>query len=157
MRGICTGRISNSKNQLNKTHMSVNDKPFLGRGWSFPPSFPSNGKSVGMVSAEEDIKQSLEILLRTELGERTMQPSYGSELSSLLFEPFDVTFGTYIKDRINSAILQYESRIISENIEIIPQPLEGRVDIEITFTISTTNTRHNIVFPFYIIEGTNIR
>lgn len=136
--------------------MAIEDKPFLGKGWGFPPTFTIEGRSVEMVRAETDIKQCLEILLQTIPGERIMQPRFGSELTALLFEPMDVTFSTYIKDRIANAILLYEPRIVLDNIEITQVPNEGRIDIEVIFTVTATNTRNNIVFPFYLNEGTNI-
>lgn len=137
--------------------MSLEDKTFLGRGWSFPPTFTPRGRSITMVSAEEDIKQSLEVLFSTAQGERVLNPSFGSDLNALLFEPSDVSFMEYIKDRLKSSILLYEPRITVDGIEMVTAVLEGRIDIEITFTINTTNTRHNMVFPFYLNEGTNIK
>lgn len=136
--------------------MAENIKTILGKGWSFPPTFDRHNKKVEMVSNEDDIYQSLQILLSTGLGERVMQPDYGSELSQLLFEPIDVTFETYIKDRIKDAILYHEPRITTNLIEIERNEMEGLINISIDFTIRTTNSRSNIVFPFYLNEATNI-
>ena len=51
-----------------------NEPAFLGRGWSFPPSFDHTTGQIRLVEGIEDINQSLEILLSTSLGERVMQP-----------------------------------------------------------------------------------
>ena len=65
--------------------MIVNDNDvFLGTGWSFPPTFQTSGKEVEMVSYEQDIKESLHILLSTSPGERIMQPSFGCDLKKIL-------------------------------------------------------------------------
>ena len=55
------------------------DKRFLGTGWAFPPEFHRYGEQAGvkLVSEEEDIRESLGILLSTRPGERIMQPGYG--------------------------------------------------------------------------------
>ncbi len=136
--------------------MAEKRKTFLGTGWGFPPTFDRHNKSVEMVSNEDDIYQSLEILLSTGLGERVMQPEYGSDLSKLIFEPIDVTFESLIKDRISDAILYHEPRITVDNIELERKETEGLINISIDFTVRTTNSRSNIVFPFYLNEATNI-
>ena len=131
-------------------------RSFLGTGWSFPPTFVQSSHSVAMTSDEEDIRASLEILLSTTIGERVMQPKYGCNLHRLLFEPLDTTLQAYMKDLIKTAILYFEPRIILDDVILEPEPLEGRVVIEIHYTIAGTNTRNNFVYPFYIEEGTQV-
>lgn len=126
-----------------------------GTGWGFPPTF-KRGSGVQMVSDEEDIRQSLEILLTTQTGERVMQPKYGCNMQRLVFEPLDTSLQTYMKHLINTAILYFEPRIILNNVVLEPRANEGRIDINLDYTIATTNTRHNYVYPFYKEEGTEI-
>lgn len=132
------------------------DIPFLGRGWGFPPEFRKGKLGVRMVSGAEDIKESLFILLSTKLGERFMTPDFGCDLDSLLFEPIDLDLEQKLEDEIKRAILLYETRINVEEIHFTPQPEEGIIHINVEYTIRTTNTRTNIVFPFYLTEGTNL-
>ena len=129
---------------------------FLGRGWGFPPEFSRGGNSVEMFEAEKDIQSSLEILLATALGERVMEPGYGCNLDKLVFEPLDTTFSTFITEQIRTAILFNEPRVVLENVDYFTNNLEGRIDISIDYTIISTNTRANLVFPFYLNEGTDI-
>lgn len=135
------------------------DKSFLGTGWAFPPQFDNNG-SVKRVTAEDDIRESLHILLSTTPGERVMQPSYGCDLKSQVFEEIDEEAATVIADLIKRAILFFEPRItverISVDIENVEDQLNGIIQIFITYTIRATNNRQNIVYPFYFAEGTNI-
>lgn len=134
-----------------------NKKAFLGTGWAFPPEFIKGQKVTKMISEEEDIKSSLEILLSTRLGERIMLPSYGCNLDELLFENLDRTLITYIVDLIKTAILYHEPRIDVKKIGISEtEPLEGKLIIEIDYVVRATNSRTNMVFPFYKEEGTNI-
>ena len=129
--------------------------PFLGAGWAFPPQFLKEGTTVEMVSAREDIEQSLAILLSTLPGERLMQPQYGCDLTPLIFEPLTTSLITDISDRVRTSILYFEPRIVPERISVTAgDPLEGVVLIEVDYKISSTNARHNFVFPFYKAEGT---
>lgn len=135
----------------------ANNQSFLGRGWSFPPAFDKTNKGVAMLEEEVDIKSSLEILLSTKLGERVMVPEYGCAMENLLFEPLTTTLATFMKDLIKTAILYYEPRIDVEKIDMSESDeLEGKVIISIDYLVRSTNTRYNIVFPYYKNEGTNI-
>ncbi len=131
---------------------------FLGTGWSFPPTFSKATSEVDMISDEEDIQSSLQILLTTRQGERVMRPDYGCNLDELVFEPLTTTFKTYIKDLIATAILYYESRIDVNKIDLDDTgELEGRILIIIDYTVRSTNSRFNFVFPFYKNEATDIK
>jgi len=133
------------------------ERSFLGRGWGFPPEFNKGTKAVGMLEDEDDIKSSLEILLSTRLGERIMVPNYGCNLDELLFKPLDLTLKTYIVDLIKTAILYHEPRIDVNKIKIEPDnELEGLLMINIDYTVRTTNSRKNMVFPFYKEEGNEL-
>lgn len=131
-------------------------KAFLGRGWSFPPNFVKGGNAVDMFEAEIDIKSSLVIILSTTVGERIMQPEFGSNLDKLVFEPLDRTFATYITQLIRNAILYFEPRITLDDVTYETDELNGKIDILINYTINGTNNRSNIVFPYYFNEGTDI-
>ena len=130
---------------------------FLGTGWSFPPVFDPQLKGVKTSSDEQDIEESLKILLSTRLGERIMEPGYGCNLEDLLFSPMDLTLETFVKDQIETAILYHEPRIDPKKIDLTESnSLEGQLLILIEYTIRATNSRKNMVFPFYRGEGSEI-
>lgn len=135
----------------------MDDKAFLGTGWSFPPAFDRQLKSVSMVSGIEDINESLDILLSTSLGERVMQPRYGANLKDYQFEGLNPTMISYLRDLIERAILFYEPRIRVDKVSVSEKDtfdlLEGRLIIEIDYTISAVNTRFNYVYDFYLREA----
>ena len=127
---------------------------FMGTGWSFPPRFSRDRQGVETVSDTDDIRESLQILLSTALGERVMQPKYGCNLDDLLFEPLNTTVRTYIRGLVKQAILIYEPRIQLNDvtIEMIDEP-GGRVDLVVDYTVRSTNSRFNLVYPFYRQEA----
>ncbi len=130
-------------------------KSFLGTGWGFPPEFSKNPPQPGMLSDADDIQSSLEILLSTRQGERVMRPDYGCNLDELVFEPLTTTFKTYIQDLIRTAILYHEPRIDVNKIDLDDTgELDGRIIISIDYTVRSTNSRFNFVFPFYKKEST---
>ncbi len=131
---------------------------FLGVGWSFPPTFNTDMKAVEMTEKETDIERSLEILLTTTIGERVMQPKYGCNMDTLLFEPLNTTVKTIMIDKIKTAILFFEPRIDAKKITLNAQnELEGEVIVEVDYIVRATNSRFNFVFPYYIKEGTELK
>jgi uncharacterized protein len=144
-----------------------NKKSFLGTGWKFPPTFHKEYHGVEMISDEEDIRSSLDILFSTDPSERVMQPLYGSALRKFVFEPMNVSTKTMIEKIIKEALMYHEPRIIADKIQvgleesadprlINSSNTEGILYISIEYRIITTNTRYNYVFPFYYNEGTNL-
>src|SRR4030042_1612721 len=101
--------------------------PFLGIGWSFPPTFNKSLGTVQMTSGEEDINNSLEILLSTEIGERLIEPNYGCNLKNLVFEPIDASLLAYIEELITNAIVYFEPRIKLERVKITESQEEGKL------------------------------
>ena len=132
-------------------------KTFLGIGWKFPPTFDKRIKSVEMVSEEEDIRQSLYILLSTKQGERIINPDYGSDVQSMVFEPIGSNTSTYLKESIRRAVLHYEPRITLENVSVDEDGEEdGLLLVNLDYTVRKTNSRTNMVYPYYILEGPDI-
>jgi uncharacterized protein len=143
---------------LNKTaYTQKMNLPFLGRGWSFPPTFNRTASGVEMLEDEADIVSSLEVLLSTAQGERVMLPQYGCNLDELLFENLDTRMKTLMADKVESAILYHEPRIELENVFLDEsRELEGVVLINIVYRVKTTNSRFNLVFPYYKLEATDV-
>jgi hypothetical protein len=131
------------------------DNPFLGTGWSFPPSFSAGGEAVGTVSGVDDIEQSLALLLATRRGERVMQPDFGCELSGFLFGEISRGLMGRVRDTIADAVLQHEPRIVLNGVDVSDaQAADGILQIAIDYTVRATNSRYNMVYPFYLSEAT---
>jgi uncharacterized protein len=127
------------------------EENFLGRGWSFPPTFTQQG--VVMTAGVEDVERSLDILLSTHLRERILTPGYGCNLSDFLFEPIDIALRARVREMVKTAILYHEPRIDPLDVQL-EQPAEspGTLLITVEFRIRATNTRYNYVYPFYLEE-----
>ena len=133
------------------------DKAFLGTGWTFPPTFNRYAGRVETIAAEEDIRQSIQIILKTQPGERLMQPTFGCDLHQFLFAGFEQSTIVSLKRAIADALLYHEPRISVNRINInTHQETEGLLLVEIDYTIRQTNARDNLVYPFYLTEATNI-
>lgn len=130
------------------------DPTFLGTGWAFPPAFTNDGAAVAMVSGAEDIAQSLHILLSTRLGERIMQEEFGCNLADYQFAEINASFISQLHDTIATAIVSYEARIDLLDLTVEQQPAQPELLlIQLTYAIRGTNSRFNLVYPFYLNEG----
>jgi Bacteriophage baseplate protein W len=134
----------------------ADDQQFLGRGWGFPVTFANQGRTVAVAEAEEDIRQSLQILLSTHVGERVLNPTFGWKRDALMFEALSTSFAAYLVREIETAILFFESRIELNRVSFDATPgQDGLMLIRIDYTVRTTNTRTNLVYPFYVDQATN--
>lgn len=135
--------------------MNQAQSDFLGTGWGFPPAFSKGGEDVLMVSREEDIMQSLLILLGTSLHERAMREDYGCNLRDYLFEELDARLLNQLRDAISNSIRLHEPRINLEDIHFDVQAdyTQSLINIGIQFLVRSTNSRYNMVYPFYLAEG----
>jgi len=137
--------------------MSMENKSFLGIGWSFPPTFDAASHSVVMVADEEDIAQSLRIILFTSFGERVMLPEFGSNIDNSVFQPVDSSLINTLSEGVRSSVMRFEPRISLHAVNVSnDESVEGRLNIKLEYSIRLTNVRTNIVFPFYFKEGTNV-
>ncbi len=133
------------------------NKPYLGKGWGFPPRFILNTWETGveMVSDETDIRQSLQILFATPVGQRVHLWGYGHVLDRWVFHGMDLTTRTLMEDSIRQAVLNHEPRITLEEVIIAFQDdAETHVSIALHYMVKKTNSRSNFVFPFYLKERT---
>lgn len=132
--------------------MSTN--PIIGQGWGFPVLFQSPDLGVNLVSGHEDIRQSLHILLGTALGERAMRPEWGSVLASYLFMEMTTDNLSYLSEQVADAINRNERRIELHGVDVdTSMATAGMLLIQINYTVRATNTRDNMVYPFYLQEN----
>ncbi|MEJ2457618.1 MAG: GPW/gp25 family protein [Novosphingobium sp.] len=127
---------------------------FLGRGWSFPPSFIRSSASVTMAGGDTDIRQSLWIILSTSLGERIMLATFGCDLMSKVFTALTTTTANEISTMVTRAIIEWEPRVTVESVTVTDSELDGWLDISIDYIVRETNSRSNLVYPYCRMEAT---
>ena len=131
----------------------MRDISFLGRGWSFPVMFLDTGTK--MSEFEEDIHESLRILLMTYPGGRTMRPDFGCRLRDYCFESYSLRLITLIQSEVRRAILMNEPRVDVENVNVMESEKKEVLKVEVVYVVRSTNSRMNLVFPFYLNEATD--
>lgn len=129
-------------------------KSFLGRGWKFPVQIDPTTGRFAMSVAEQDIRESIYIILATAPGERVMRPEFGCGIHDLVFSPMNsVTLGLF-ESRVREAITRWEARVEISKLEIsTKEASKGKLEIDLTFVMLETNSEFNLVFPFYLTEG----
>jgi uncharacterized protein len=130
--------------------MKVED--FLGSGWKYPISI-KNGKIVSS-GGEDSIRESIIIIITTAKGERIMRPDFGCEINELVFSQNTTSTATLIEFYVKEALLKWEPRI--EVLDVVASSDEDesyKLVINIEYMVKTTNTRDNLVYPFYLDKG----
>jgi phage baseplate assembly protein W len=123
---------------------------FRGSGWRFP-IVPDAGGGLRYVDGDENVGQSLALLLSTGWGERVMRPRFGTNARELVFAPGSVTNVASLETSVRDAVGDHEPRVDLVSVVATPDPREPeRVDIEVTYTVRRSNTRASFVFPFYL-------
>jgi phage baseplate assembly protein W len=139
--------------------MTTNDfttdrKDFLGRGWAMPVELDSRTGAVASVAYEEDIRQSIRIILETAPGERVMRPNFGCGIHELVFTAVDSTAIQLIRSTVEETLRRCEARIDVLSVEVDEAATtEGKLLVEIEYRVRKTNQTGNLVFPFYFREG----
>lgn len=127
--------------------------PILGRGVRFP-FHPGTGGGFAFVDGEAVVAQSIEMILLTALGERQMRFEFGSDLPRLIFSPITSSTLVEIEQAARNALRDWEHRIVVRSVSAVPDPdLESKVTLTIAYDIPQTNSRGNLVFPFYLQGG----
>lgn len=133
---------------------ALSDSNFLGTGWTFPPTFDGATDQLHLSSGDANIKQSIDVVLQTPKGSRSLQPTYGCDLSRFIFRQIDATAQAQMIESVKQTLLDCEPRIKVESVAFSSLGEGSMVALNICFQIKQTNTRHNHVFPFSLIEGT---
>jgi phage baseplate assembly protein W len=124
---------------------------FLGRGWAFPVC--EEAGRTATAEFDEDVAQAIRIILGTDPGERVMRPDFGAGLSAFVFEPMTPTTLEALRQRVQEALVDWEPRIDVEQVGVTAEPDAGKVLIAVSYRVRGTNSHQNLVYPFYLEEG----
>jgi phage baseplate assembly protein W len=129
-------------------------KDFLGAGWKFPLRVDPTGRIV-LSRQEEDIKEAIWIILSTAKGERAMRPEFGCGIHDLAFAPNNPATRNLVETTVREALNTFEDRIEILNLNVSGDEADtGKLMISLDYQVKSTNGRFNLVFPFYLKEGT---
>ena len=129
-------------------------KDFLGRGWKFPIAVDAAGR-IALSEYEDDVREAIRIILMTARGERVMQPDFGAGLYDFVFASMSSTTLGRVQRAVEDALVKWEPRVEVTAVSVEPDEGEiGKLLINIDYRVRATNTRFNLVFPFYLKEQT---
>lgn len=126
------------------------NKRFLGSGMKFPPQIDKSTGRFVLSAGEQSVKESIYLILMTHRGERWLEPMFGARLLDYSFMDTSPTILGLMKNDLMSVLLEQEPRISDVSVEIDPTVRDGCLLINISYVIAQTNTRDNLVFPFYL-------
>lgn len=125
-------------------------KSFLGVGWKFPIDLDRR-KGVAMSQFEENIEESILLVLGTALGERIMRPDFGCAVHDLVFAPNNSNTHGLIIYYVKEALNKWEPRIQALNVKIrVDADEPSKINTEIEYQVIATNNIFNLVYPFYL-------
>ncbi len=129
-------------------------KKFQGRGWAFPVAVEPDRGRVAFVEYENDIEQSIYIILSTSPGERVMRPDFGCGIHDLVFATINTGLLERVKHNVTEALRKHEARIDVLAVEVdASRAADGRLLVFIDYRVRTTNQSGNYVYPFYFKEA----
>ncbi len=128
-------------------------KEFLGKGWRFP-IIPGPTGALSWSDSDENVEQSLRLLLLTRLGERVMRSDFGSNLGAMVFQPGSAQNLRSIEREVAGAISRFEPRVEVLSVSAEADAKDAtQIVVSLAYRVRRTNTRESLVFPFYVVRG----
>lgn len=129
------------------------DGEYLGRGWSFPVGVDDDG-AVRTTAGEQAVEESIRLIIGTAKGERVMRPEFGCGIHDYAFDTVNANTRTMVETSVEEALVEFEPRIAVEDVSTDTDDIsEGVLLIEVEYRIHESNTRNNLVYPFYLEGG----
>ena len=126
----------------------------LGRGWKFPFTLDERGE-VALSDGEADIQEAIWMILSTAFGERLMHPDFGCGIHDLVFAPNNTGTAGLARFAVQDALVRWEPRIDVEEVEVQADPAQAELLlISVSYRVRMTDSRYNLVYPFYLTRGT---
>ena len=125
---------------------------YLGKGWAFPIALSVQG-GIQLSTEEQKVRESIWIILRTGIGERVYRPDFGSRLSELAFSPLNSATLIRIQLYVLEALEVWEPRITDIEVYTEPDPIRGKVGININYRLKDRSDIYNFVYPFYLLSA----
>jgi hypothetical protein len=125
----------------------------LGVGWSFPLKL-NEDNTIALSRYEDDVREAIWIILSTAPGERVMRPDFGCGIYEYVFAPNDTHTAGLVRFHVEDALTRWEPRIDLQEVQVQPDPRDpALLLISIDYTVRSTDSRFNLVYPFYLQRG----
>ena len=126
---------------------------FIGAGWAFPLRTDATG-GIALVRREQEIEESIRLILGTAIGERPMRPEFGCGIHDYIFAPTDASTAGRIAYEVRASLRRWEPRIeVADVVVDVAEDDPALLYIDIRYTFTNTNDPRNLVFPFYVIPA----
>jgi len=127
------------------------DAGFLGLGWNFPIVLDDDGQVKMAPEPEEGISQAIWMILGTSPGERVMRPDFGCGINDMVFGVNNAGTANAVAGEVREALALWEPRIDVLDVYAVPDSSRPNLLlIEINYQVRSTNSRFNLVYPFYL-------
>jgi phage baseplate assembly protein W len=124
---------------------------FLGLGWNFPIGLDDDGRVAMAADPEQGISQSIWTILSTSPGERVMRPDFGCGIHDLVFGVNTAGTANAVAGAVRVALSRWEPRIDVLDVYATADPGQPNLLlIEINYQVRSSNSRFNLVYPFYL-------
>lgn len=126
---------------------------FLGVGWKFPIDLTGEGE-IWLSRYEEDIRESIWIILSTAPGERVMRPDFGCGIHQFVFAPNDTRTAGLLQFNVEEALTRWEPRIELQEVLVYPDTSNPTLlMVSVDYRVKANDSRFNLVYPFYLERG----
>lgn len=125
-------------------------KSFLGRGIAFPVGLDARG-NLSLSEHEQNIEESIQVILGTAVGERVMRPQFGCRIHDFVFYPNNSSTSALVSFYVRESLVKWEPRIEEVSVTAQPDPTqENSMQVNISYRVRRTNNLRNLVYPFYL-------
>ncbi len=127
---------------------------FLGTGWASPVAVDENTGDIRLSRHENDVEEAIVTILKTAPGERLMRPDFGCGIHDYVFAPDNAQTAGMIRFHVEQALGRWEPRIVNLSVRVSSDRARpGVLLIHIAYTVRSTDSRFNLVYPFYLERG----
>lgn len=133
--------------------MATDRRDFLGVGWKFPLQVTAAGR-IAQSRYEQRIEEAIYLILSTAKGERTMMPDFGCGIHELVFAPNNVQTRALVVQQVREALVAHEARV--DVLDVTAESSDGEPNlllVRVNYRVRANNALGNLVYPFYINEG----
>jgi uncharacterized protein len=116
----------------------------LGQGIAFPPRIGPDGR-MAWSAGEPNVRECIEVVLRTEPGERLRLAEFGAGLRRYLFEPNTTATRHELAELVRQAVTDWEPRVSVVAVEVDPDPGDPTAAVvSVTYRLVATRAEQRL-------------